>query len=85
MSPITLLISITFAATIFNVKTEIITAIDSEYNLAPRLHDNTDNCGFNLRDLKPGASGQILTPDYPTGYSPNLRCIWWIKVFCSTF
>ena len=54
---------------------------NSEYNLAPAEGRTTsDHCGFQLYDLVPGDKGWISTPNYPQGYPPNLKCIWWLKV-----
>ena len=52
---------------------------NSEYNLAPEGR-TSDHCGFQLYDLVPGDKGWISTPNYPQGYPPNLKCIWWLKV-----
>merc|ERR1711981_197619 len=51
---------------------------NSEYNLAPEGRDS-DECGFQLYGLAPGDVGSITTPNYPDGYPPSLRCIWWLK------
>ena len=40
----------------------------------------SDECGFQLYGLAPGDEGLITTPNYPDGYPPSLRCIWWLKV-----
>ena len=56
-----------------------------QFNLAvpATLKENVNlrinECGFAYQLLKPGATGEIITPNYPMEYPPNLNCIWWLK------
>lgn len=74
---------------IFVTKNEasILHASDTQFHLAatvPALPQQNSNlrineCGFQYQLLKPGATGEIITPNYPMDYPPNLNCIWWLK------
>ena len=72
---------------IFLVKTieSSILHSNTQFNLAVPaiLKENVNlrinECGFAYQLLKPGATGEIITPNYPMDYPPNLNCIWWLK------
>ena len=69
------------------IEASILQSSDHQFNLAPAVPAllpsksslRINECGFQYQLLKPGATGQIMTPNYPLDYPPNLNCIWWLK------
>ena len=72
------------AATDVLLEQENYIVMDTDFELAPQIRGDgdgtTEECGFQIKELKIGDKGVIQTPNYPDNYPPDIQCIWWLKV-----
>jgi len=52
---------------------------DASLRLSP-LHDREGgSCGDTITDLQIGDSGYLRSPNYPSAYPADIKCVWWLK------
>lgn len=52
---------------------------DAALHLSPLEDREGGGCGATITDLQIGDSGFIRSPNYPSAYPADIKCVWWLK------